>query len=136
MNSRERRRTSRSRTRWVCISLGYRSRGGRRQMDHPTRLLEHPAWDEEKALRAVLEVPQTKPFAVGDITIAGRRIEFGAQVADFITIKLTGVATRIGQSTVRPVTACVTSAAAPGLEAVAAMPSVEEAISRGPRTGR
>jgi len=89
----------------------------------------------EKTLRAVLEVPQTKPFVVGDISIAGRRIEFGAQVADFITIKLTGVATRIGQSTVRPLTACVTSAA-PGLEAVAAMPSVEEAISRRPRRGR
>ena len=82
-----------------------------------------------------LEVPQTKPFVVGDITIAGRRIEFGAQVADFITIKLTGVATRIGQSTVRPLTACVTSAA-PGLEAVAAMPSVADALSLRPRTGR
>jgi hypothetical protein len=61
----------------------------------------------EKALRAVYEVPPGKGFVVGDIKMNGRKIEFGAQIADFITIKLTGLATRIGQSTVSPEDGCV-----------------------------
>lgn len=65
-----------------------------------------------KALRAVYEVPAAKGFAVGDITINGQPIEFGAQIADFITIKLTGLATRIGKSTVEPLHGCVRSAGA------------------------
>ena len=89
----------------------------------------------EKALRAVPKyLTRNRSWSVTSPS-AGAEIEFGAQVADFITIKLTGVATRIGESTVTPLTACVTSVA-PGLEAVAAMPSVAEAISRRPRTGR
>jgi hypothetical protein len=63
---------------------------------------------KEKALRAVYEVPASKGFAVGDIKINGKAIEFGAQIADFIRIKLTGTATRIGQSTIQPFDACVT----------------------------
>jgi hypothetical protein len=50
----------------------------------------------EKAVRAEYRVPKEKGFTVGDITINGRNIVFGAQIADFITIKLTGLATRIG----------------------------------------
>jgi hypothetical protein len=65
---------------------------------------------KEKALRAVYEVPAGKNFVVGDIKIAGRSIDFGGQVADFITIKLTGIAARIGASTVAPMTGCVQSA--------------------------
>jgi hypothetical protein len=60
----------------------------------------------EKPVRAVLEVPPGRDFMVGDITIDGRPIAFGAQVADFISMKLTGVATRFGRSTVPPMTAC------------------------------
>ena len=62
---------------------------------------------KEKALRAVYEVPAGRGFVVGDITIDGKPIEFGAQIADFIRIKLTGLATRLGQSTVAPVNGCV-----------------------------
>ena len=65
---------------------------------------------KEKALRAVYEVPAGRGFVVGDITIDGRKIEFGAQIADFIRIKLTGLATRLGQSTVAPFNGCVESA--------------------------
>jgi hypothetical protein len=54
----------------------------------------------------VYEVPADRNFVVGDITIGGRPIEFAAQMADFITIKLTGVGTRFGQSTVTPMTSC------------------------------
>jgi hypothetical protein len=64
----------------------------------------------QKALRAVYEVPKNKGFDVGDVKIKGKPIEFGAQVADFITIKLTGLATRLGQSTVKSVNGCVGTA--------------------------
>jgi hypothetical protein len=82
----------------------------------------------EKALRAVYEVPAAKGFTVSDIKIAGRNIEYGAQIADFITIKLTGLATRLGRSTVAPFNGCVERS---GLVALAAEPpSVAEALSR------
>jgi hypothetical protein len=61
---------------------------------------------EEKPVRAVYEVPADKGYTVSDVTIEGRPIVFGAQIADFVTIKLTGVATRFGQSTVAPMTGC------------------------------
>lgn len=60
-----------------------------------------------KAVRAVYEVPASKNFVVGDIKIHGKSIEFGAQLVDFITIKLTGLATRLGLSTVQPFNGCV-----------------------------
>lgn len=57
-------------------------------------------------VRAVFEVPAHLGYTVGDIKIAGRKIEFGAQIVDFITIKLEGLATRIGQSTTVPFQGC------------------------------
>jgi hypothetical protein len=60
----------------------------------------------DKAVRAVYEVPAGKGFVVGDISIGGNPIKFGSQVADFIQIKVTGLACRFGQSTVPPMTAC------------------------------
>jgi len=51
---------------------------------------------KEKTVRAEYAVPPDKGFGVGDITINGKPINFGSQIADFITIKLTGLATRIG----------------------------------------
>lgn len=62
---------------------------------------------ENTPVRAVYEVPADRGFTVGDITIAGRQIRYGAQIVDYITIKLMGVATRIGQSTVAPMTGCL-----------------------------
>jgi hypothetical protein len=62
---------------------------------------------EEKPVRAVYEVPSELGFVVGDVTIDGRPIAFGAQIADFVRIKLTGIGTRFGQSTVAPVTGCL-----------------------------
>ncbi|PKT73742.1 hypothetical protein CW362_06720 [Streptomyces populi] len=64
-------------------------------------------------VRFVYEVPQDKGFTVGDIKINGKPIRFGAQITDFITIRLTGVACRFGQSTTQPKTACVQVASAP-----------------------
>ncbi|MBA3735296.1 MAG: hypothetical protein H0W90_08870 [Actinobacteria bacterium] len=60
-----------------------------------------------RGLRGVFEVPSGKGYAVGDITIGGAHIEFGAQVADFVSIRLVGLACRLGKSTVEPKTGCV-----------------------------
>jgi hypothetical protein len=81
---------------------------------------------KEKALRAVFAVPAGKSFVVGDIKINGSNIEFGAQMADFITIKLTGLATRFGASDVAPV-GCVQGAAM--IRAAAANLSVQHALT-------
>jgi hypothetical protein len=40
-------------------------------------------------LRAVYEVPAAEGFAVGDLKIGGRPIEYGGQLADHLTVKLT-----------------------------------------------
>ena len=61
---------------------------------------------EGSPVRAVYEVPAERGFVVGDIRINGRPIEFGAQIADFIQIKLIGLATRFGRSTAAPMTGC------------------------------
>lgn len=61
----------------------------------------------EKAVRAVYEVPVDLGYTVSDVRIGGQPIEYGAQIADFITIKLTGVATRIGQRPAHPIDGCV-----------------------------
>jgi hypothetical protein len=68
------------------------------------------------ALRAVYEVPAREraggqPFVVGDISIGGRTIEFGGQVAEFMTLRLTGVACRRGQIS-NPPRGCEPGAAA------------------------
>lgn len=60
----------------------------------------------EYPVRAVYEVPPERGYVVGDIKIAGRSIEFGAQIADFVTIKLEGLATRIGASAAQPFEGC------------------------------
>jgi len=49
-------------------------------------------------VRAVYEVPASEGYVVGDIKIGGRPIEYGGQIADFVNIKLSGVACRKGGS--------------------------------------
>ncbi|MBV9160559.1 MAG: hypothetical protein JO309_12520 [Pseudonocardiales bacterium] len=66
--------------------------------------------DAEHPVRAVYEVPPDKGFTVSDITILGQPINFGAQITDFISIKLTAVACRFDRSTAVPM-ACVGPAA-------------------------
>jgi hypothetical protein len=56
-------------------------------------------------LRAVYEVPEAAGFTVSDLLIGGESIEFGGQIADFITMKLTGVACRKGEI-INPANAC------------------------------
>lgn len=84
----------------------------------------------EKPVRAVYEVPADRGYLVGDVTIGGQPIEFAAQIADFINIKLTGVGCRFGQSTVSPMTGC--RRARPSVPALAAeMPSVRDVLGQG-----
>lgn len=64
-------------------------------------------------VRATYEVPAGRGYVVGDIKIDGRTIQFGGQIADFITIKLEGLVTRIGQSGVQPFDGCWGEGAAP-----------------------
>lgn len=80
---------------------------------------------EDKPVRAVFEVPRERGFAVGDITVQDRTIDFGAQIADHIDMKLTGVATRFGQSTVKPMTACRRRKEFAATELAAALPVQE-----------
>ncbi|MER9107516.1 phospholipase D-like domain-containing protein [Mesorhizobium sp. M0848] len=76
-------------------------------------------------VRAHFEVPAGRGYTVGDIMIASRRIDFGGQVADFVTMKLEGLATRLGQSTVAPFAGC--RIVLPGAVA-SAVPLAPEAI--------
>jgi hypothetical protein len=69
----------------------------------------------QKPVRAVYEVPAERNFTVGDITVNGHPIRFGAQIADFITMKLTGLATRIGASVHPPIAGCKQRAVQAGL---------------------
>ena len=91
-------------------------------------------------VRAVFEVPPGRGYVVGDIKINGKAIEFGAQIADFITMKLVGLATRIGQSPVQPMTGCrqrrppgggVEAEGAPSLTEAVAL-SLAQRTARGP----
>jgi len=50
----------------------------------------------ERTLRASYEVPAEAGFVVGDIEIAGRAIEYGAQLADNVQVKITAVASAFG----------------------------------------
>jgi hypothetical protein len=75
--------------------------------------------DAEHPVRAVYEVPPAKGYTISDITIQGQPIMFGAQITDFISIKLTAVACRIGQSFAAPMACVGTPGPAPAALATA-----------------
>lgn len=75
---------------------------------------------EGHQMRTRFEVPADKGFAVGDIRINGREIEFGGMIADFIRVKLVGLAHEFGQH-LQPSRDCV--GAVSGLAALAATPT-------------
>eukprot|EP00245_Coleochaete_scutata_P007463 TRINITY_DN2287_c0_g1_i1.p1 TRINITY_DN2287_c0_g1~~TRINITY_DN2287_c0_g1_i1.p1 ORF type:complete len:466 (+),score=65.30 TRINITY_DN2287_c0_g1_i1:165-1562(+) len=59
-------------------------------------------------VRAVFEVPPEKGYTVGDITISGKGpIRWGAMLADYIQIRLIGLACNIDPANVKPVQGCV-----------------------------
>lgn len=47
--------------------------------------------DANHVLRARYQVPADRGYAVGHVTAAGRPIRFGAQLADRVTVRITGV---------------------------------------------
>jgi hypothetical protein len=51
-------------------------------------------------LRAVYEVPTSKPFGIGEIQINGRQITSPSQIAEFVDVRVTGIA--FGQSRAQP----------------------------------
>lgn len=61
---------------------------------------------ESKGVRAVFEVPGDRGFVVEDIAINGEPIKFGAQIADFITMKLTGQVKNVGKRKHAPLQGC------------------------------
>jgi hypothetical protein len=80
----------------------------------------------DHTVRAVFEVPDDKDYKVGDILIEGQKIRWGAQLTDFITMRLTGVACRIGQSTFAPMNACVARRRIAGRASLAAVSAPPE----------
>lgn len=76
-------------------------------------------------VRAEFAVPDDADFTVSDITIDGEPIKFASQIADHITVKLTGIACRVGESDAKPM-GCVQpklQAGAAALAPSAAAPS-------------
>jgi hypothetical protein len=59
-----------------------------------------------RRVRAVYEVPASKGYTVSEIKIRRRPIEFGAQIADFVSVKIVGLACRFSQSIAEPMTEC------------------------------
>jgi hypothetical protein len=60
----------------------------------------------DMAVRAVYEVPASKGFVVGDIKINNIAIDFASQITDYVKIKVTGLACRIGKSSSKPLPNC------------------------------
>lgn len=63
-------------------------------------------------VRGVLEVPADKGFVVGDMKINGEEIYYGGQVADFIRIKIVGLAHQLGEASVEVIAGCLGDAPA------------------------
>jgi hypothetical protein len=65
----------------------------------------------------LMQVPASKGYVVGDIIITSKgNIRYGAMLADYIKIKLTGLACNKNKSNVKPVSADIKTAAAQGTD--------------------
>jgi hypothetical protein len=92
---------------------------------------------DKKPVRASFEVPASHGYTVSNITTgSNQKIEFGAQIADHIQMKLTGLAHKFGRSAVEPFTGC--RKRLPQVAPLAAgSPSVADVLSaRRPRSYR
>jgi len=63
--------------------------------------------DANHAVRCEFRVPPEKNYVVGDIILNGKNIRFGGQIADFVHIKLTGIAKDQNPANVKGVDFCV-----------------------------
>jgi hypothetical protein len=80
-------------------------------------------------VRATFEVPAAEGYSVSDIKIGNDKIEFGGQIAEFVTVKLTGVACRKGHFHNQPL-GCEGGAAPLAIAAAAAEPHAARATRR------
>jgi hypothetical protein len=58
----------------------------------PEALMRIVRGSRDFALRVVFEAPQGSGFALGDVRIGGRKIQFGGQIAEKIRIRIRGIA--------------------------------------------
>lgn len=65
--------------------------------------------DSDHAVRCEFRVPPEKSYVVGDITINGNSIQYGGQIADYVHIKLTGIAKDRKDTNVKGVKFCLDS---------------------------
>jgi len=98
----------------------------------PQELWRYTRGSSGKYVRAVAEAPVGAGFLLGDVKISGRPITYGAQIADHIRIKLTGLVTRIGKSSVAPTRGCKGTAGA----GAASPLSVAQILRCGEEAGR
>jgi hypothetical protein len=59
------------------------------------RVVRPPSTPGGPALRLEYQVPAEEGFVVGDVSIGGRRIEYGGQLAEHITVLIGGLAGRL-----------------------------------------
>lgn len=81
----------------------------------------------EFPVRAVFEVPAVKGYKVSDITILGKPIRYGSQIADHLKVKLTAIAQDFDEKKVNIVDGCkIKPAAAPSLAGVDSLTATAE----------
>ena len=59
------------------------------------RVVRPPSTPGGPALRLEYQVPADEGFVVGDVSIGGRRIEHGGQLAEHVTVLIGGLAGRL-----------------------------------------
>jgi hypothetical protein len=61
----------------------------------------------DRAVRCVFKVPESLGYVVGDIKIDGKNIRYGGQLADYISVKLTGIAKNKSDANIKGVKGCM-----------------------------
>lgn len=95
----------------------------------PQLFWKYTRGSSDKYVRAVLEVPQSYGYTIGDILINGDNINFGSQIADCITMKLTAIGFSFGKVHVPPMTECV-SCKTQTLEIKSLIESIDKSMVR------
>jgi hypothetical protein len=92
--------------------------------------------DADHAVRAVYQVPAERGFTVSDIEINGRPIESSSQIAEFIQVKVVGLAHGFDKNAQQP-RGCSDDATVGGLESLAAareLPRISDLIASARRS--
>ncbi|PPQ95706.1 hypothetical protein CVT25_000785 [Psilocybe cyanescens] len=71
--------------------------------DDPSKWWKWTRGREGTYMRAEFEVPEDKPYVLGDLLVKGIPLDFGGQLADYISISLTGHASDMdGKNQIKP----------------------------------